>query len=194
MSWFCSDSDDAIGLSHDCFISFSLKLSYRFNHSYLFLASQVTLYLTTVQIFSWVVYWIWFCCLNASCGIVFRYGSCAKANDFDMYAPNASFEDPLTHAQGYVMCSSNYITCSYSLLDLKFQWLFRVKQIKSAFYSLSKVYNTLTSFFTPMMMELLLNFTSYFSLQFFGESKIVEYHVQESDIAPGRKEVRIFLF
>lgn len=32
----------------------------------------------------------------------FRYGSCAKAKDFDMYALNASFEDPLTHAQGYV--------------------------------------------------------------------------------------------
>ncbi|KAL0888621.1 hypothetical protein Bca101_012604 [Brassica carinata] len=64
------------------------------------------------------------------------YGSCATAKDFDMYAPNASFEDPLTHAQG-------------------------VKQIKSAFYSLSKV---------------------------FGESRIVEYHIQESDIAPGKKE------
>ncbi|XP_010491003.1 PREDICTED: uncharacterized protein LOC104768674 [Camelina sativa] len=67
------------------------------------------------------------------------YGSCAKANDFDMYAPNASFEDPLTHAQG-------------------------VKQIKSAFYSLSKV---------------------------FGESKIVEYHIQESELAPGKKEILI---
>ncbi|KAG2334736.1 hypothetical protein Bca52824_005916 [Brassica carinata] len=67
------------------------------------------------------------------------YGASAKANDFDMYAPNASFEDPLTHAQG-------------------------VKQIKSAFYSLSK---------------------------FFGESKIVEYHVQENDIAPGKKEILI---
>ncbi|KAF3566708.1 hypothetical protein DY000_02019787, partial [Brassica cretica] len=67
------------------------------------------------------------------------YGSCAKAKDFDMYAPNASFEDPLTHAQG-------------------------VKQIKSAFYSLSKV---------------------------FGESKIVEYHIQESVIAPGKKEILI---
>ncbi|KAF3506520.1 hypothetical protein F2Q69_00000194 [Brassica cretica] len=68
-----------------------------------------------------------------------KYGASAKANDFDMYAPNASFEDPLTHAQG-------------------------VKQIKSAFYSLSK---------------------------FFGESKIVEYHVQENDIAPGKKEILI---
>ncbi|CAH8382161.1 unnamed protein product [Eruca vesicaria subsp. sativa] len=67
------------------------------------------------------------------------YGACAKAKDFDMYAPNASFEDPLTHAQG-------------------------VKQIKSAFYSLSKV---------------------------FGESKIIEYHIQESDIAPGKKEILI---
>ncbi|WZZ37764.1 hypothetical protein YC2023_034023 [Brassica napus] len=93
------------------------------------------------------------------------YGASAKANDFDMYAPNASFEDPLTHAQG-------------------------VKQIKSAFYSLSKVYN-LTPFFTTMMMVLLLNLTPYFPLQFFGESKIVEYHVQENDIAPGKKEILI---
>ncbi|CAA7033897.1 unnamed protein product [Microthlaspi erraticum] len=67
------------------------------------------------------------------------YGSCAKANDFDMYAPDASFEDPLTHAQG-------------------------VKQIKSAFYSLAKV---------------------------FGESRIVEYHIQESETAPGKKEILI---
>ena len=64
-----------------------------------------------------------------------------------------------------------------------------MKQIKSAFYSLSKVYN-LTPFFTTMMMVLLLNLTPYFPLQFFGESKIVEYHVQENDIAPGKKEVR----
>ena len=35
--------------------------------------------------------------------VSFRYGASAKANDFDMYAPNASFEDPLTHAQGYVL-------------------------------------------------------------------------------------------
>ncbi|ESQ40388.1 hypothetical protein EUTSA_v10014751mg [Eutrema salsugineum] len=67
------------------------------------------------------------------------YGACANANDFDMYAPDASFEDPLTHALG-------------------------VKQIKSAFYSLSKV---------------------------FSESKIVEYHIQESEIAPGKKEILI---
>lgn len=39
--------------------------------------------------------------------VSFRYGASAKANDFDMYAPNASFEDPLTHAQGYVAPPTN---------------------------------------------------------------------------------------
>ncbi|ERN16150.1 hypothetical protein AMTR_s00030p00217190 [Amborella trichopoda] len=56
------------------------------------------------------------------------YGSCATACDFEIYAPNAIFEDPLSCAQG-------------------------VKQIKSAFYSLSKV---------------------------FSESAIVEYSIQEN--------------
>ncbi|KAL0648703.1 hypothetical protein Bca4012_046994 [Brassica carinata] len=98
------------------------------------------------------------------------YGSCAKAKDFDMYAPNASFEDPLTHAQG-------------------------VKQIKSAFYSLSKVYNK--SHFDVYYYDdgsitiQRLNHTIILSLQVFGESKIVEYHIQESVIAPGKKEILI---
>nr|GEW42015.1 hypothetical protein [Tanacetum cinerariifolium] len=42
------------------------------------------------------------------------YASRASPQDFEIYAPNASFEDPLMCARG-------------------------VKQIKSAFYSLSKV-------------------------------------------------------
>ncbi|XP_038892489.1 uncharacterized protein LOC120081562 isoform X5 [Benincasa hispida] len=42
------------------------------------------------------------------------YGSTATPRDFEIYAPDASFEDPLTRAYG-------------------------VKEIKSAFYSLSKV-------------------------------------------------------
>ncbi|XP_072975570.1 uncharacterized protein [Typha angustifolia] len=66
------------------------------------------------------------------------YGSRATARDFDIYAPNATFEDPLMRAQG-------------------------VKQIKSAFYS----------------------------LKIFSESRIVEYTVQESAIAPGKVEVLI---
>lgn len=80
----------------------------------------------------------------------FRYGSCAKANDFDMYAPNASFEDPLTHAQGYVTNAFIFLlTCS--LITLKFAYLsdlgfLRVKQIKSAFYSLAKVLSYQLSF------------------------------------------------
>lgn len=31
----------------------------------------------------------------------FRYGSCATPRDFEIYAPNASFEDPLMCAHGY---------------------------------------------------------------------------------------------
>ncbi|CAN6566929.1 unnamed protein product [Malus baccata var. baccata] len=42
------------------------------------------------------------------------YGSCATPSDFEIYSPNASFEDPLMCARG-------------------------LKQIKSAFYSLPKV-------------------------------------------------------
>ncbi|CAN6703569.1 unnamed protein product [Malus baccata var. baccata] len=42
------------------------------------------------------------------------YGSCATASDFEIYSPNASFEDPLMCARG-------------------------LKQIKSAFYSLPTV-------------------------------------------------------
>ncbi|KAL6005437.1 hypothetical protein ACLOJK_006004 [Asimina triloba] len=68
-----------------------------------------------------------------------RYASSATAHDFEIYAPNATFEDPLMCAHG-------------------------VKQIKSAFYSLSKV---------------------------FGESKIVEYGIEETIAGPGRGEILI---
>ncbi|KAK4283994.1 hypothetical protein QN277_000888 [Acacia crassicarpa] len=67
------------------------------------------------------------------------YGSCATAVDFEVYAPDASFEDPVMCAQG-------------------------VKQIKSAFYSLSKV---------------------------FSESRIVDYSVEENAISPGKQEILI---
>ncbi|KAL5568639.1 hypothetical protein UlMin_025214 [Ulmus minor] len=67
------------------------------------------------------------------------YGSTATARDFEIYAPNASFEDPLMCARG-------------------------IKQIKSAFYSLSKV---------------------------FSESKIVEYSVKENLTSPGNGEILI---
>ncbi|THU66796.1 hypothetical protein C4D60_Mb05t17980 [Musa balbisiana] len=67
------------------------------------------------------------------------YGSRATARDFEIYAPNATFEDPLMCAHG-------------------------VKQIKSAFYSLPKV---------------------------FSESRIVEYTIQENTTGPGKAEILI---
>ncbi|KAF7040670.1 hypothetical protein CFC21_050559 [Triticum aestivum] len=67
------------------------------------------------------------------------YGSCATARDFEMYAPNATFEDPLMRAHG-------------------------VKQIKSAFYTMPKV---------------------------FGESKIVEYTIKENATGPGKSQILI---
>ncbi|KAJ1704174.1 hypothetical protein LUZ63_003953 [Rhynchospora breviuscula] len=67
------------------------------------------------------------------------YGSTATAKDFEIYAPHATFEDPLMRAHG-------------------------VDQIKSAFYTLPKV---------------------------FGESRIVEYTVNENVIAPGKVEILI---
>ncbi|KAJ8551627.1 hypothetical protein K7X08_021642 [Anisodus acutangulus] len=67
------------------------------------------------------------------------YASRAKAQDFEIYAPNATFEDPLMRAEG-------------------------VKQIKSSFYSIGKV---------------------------FSESRIVEYNITEKEISPGNKEILI---
>ncbi|CAN0910620.1 hypothetical protein LINGRAHAP2_LOCUS26396, partial [Linum grandiflorum] len=67
------------------------------------------------------------------------YASRATASDFEIYAADASFEDPLMSAHG-------------------------VKQIKSAFYSIPKV---------------------------FQESRIVDYTVQENEISPGKQEVLI---
>ncbi|KAM3336342.1 hypothetical protein ACQJBY_030374 [Aegilops geniculata] len=67
------------------------------------------------------------------------YGSCATAQDFEMYAPNATFEDPLMRAHG-------------------------VKQIKSAFYTMPKV---------------------------FGESKIAEYTIKENATGPGKSQILI---
>ncbi|XP_052187435.1 uncharacterized protein LOC127798133 isoform X4 [Diospyros lotus] len=65
------------------------------------------------------------------------YGSRAMASDFEIYAPDATFEDQLMCARG-------------------------IKQIKSAFYSLSKV---------------------------FSESAIVEYSIKENAISPSKQEV-----
>lgn len=67
------------------------------------------------------------------------YGSCASSKDFEIYAPDAIFEDPLMRAHG-------------------------VKQIKSAFYSVPKI---------------------------FSESRIVEYTLKANATAPGNAEVLI---
>ncbi|KAG6437533.1 hypothetical protein SASPL_102452 [Salvia splendens] len=68
-----------------------------------------------------------------------RYASRATPKDFEIYAPNATFEDPLMRAHG-------------------------VKQIKSAFYSLSKI---------------------------FSESRIVDYTITEKETSPGKTEILI---
>ncbi|KAL3523671.1 hypothetical protein ACH5RR_016505 [Cinchona calisaya] len=65
------------------------------------------------------------------------YASRATPQDFEIYAPDATFEDPLMRSQG-------------------------IKQIKSAFYSIPKV---------------------------FSESRIVEYSIKEQVISPGKKEI-----
>ncbi|KAH9616583.1 hypothetical protein KSS87_004175 [Heliosperma pusillum] len=67
------------------------------------------------------------------------YGEQPRARDFEIYADNATFEDPLMCAHG-------------------------VKQIKSAFYTIPKV---------------------------FSESGIVEYNVKEEIISPGKHEILI---
>ncbi|KAL6613749.1 hypothetical protein ACP70R_036019 [Stipagrostis hirtigluma subsp. patula] len=67
------------------------------------------------------------------------YGARATARDFEIYARNATYDDPLVRAHGK-------------------------KQIKSAFYTLPKV---------------------------FGDSKIVEYTIQEIPTGPGKIEVLI---
>ncbi|CAH9122054.1 unnamed protein product [Cuscuta epithymum] len=67
------------------------------------------------------------------------YASKATPKDFEIYVPDATFEDPLMCAHG-------------------------VKQIKSSFYSLGKV---------------------------FSESRIVDYSITENDISPGKKEILI---
>lgn len=67
------------------------------------------------------------------------YASRGTPQDFEMYAPHATFEDPLMCAHG-------------------------VNQIKSAFYSLAKV---------------------------FSESRIVSYSIEENVISPGKAEILI---
>lgn len=50
------------------------------------------------------------------------YGSCATARDFEIHAPNATFEDPLMRAHGVKQIKSSFYLaakgtdCSYSYL------------------------------------------------------------------------------
>ncbi|XAR64930.1 hypothetical protein NMG60_11008831 [Bertholletia excelsa] len=67
------------------------------------------------------------------------YACRATPRDFEIYAPHATFEDPLMRAEG-------------------------IKQIKSAFYSLPKI---------------------------FSESRIVEYSIEENEISPSKQEIQI---
>ncbi|CAN1174372.1 hypothetical protein LINPERPRIM_LOCUS9861 [Linum perenne] len=95
------------------------------------------------------------------------YASRATAADFEIYAEDASFEDPLMSAQG-------------------------VKQIKSAFYSLSKVHNSLhnsQSMYSVSPYDYYNIGSKY--LKVFKESRIVDYTVQENEISPGKQEVLI---
>ncbi|XP_049379685.1 putative late blight resistance protein homolog R1A-3 [Solanum stenotomum] len=73
------------------------------------------------------------------------YSSRAKAQDFEIYGPNATFEDPLMHAEG-------------------------VKQIKLSFYSLGKVfsesriveYNVIQKEISPVNKEILIENKQYY--------------------------------
>ncbi|KAF3663615.1 putative glycosyltransferase [Capsicum annuum] len=85
------------------------------------------------------------------------YASRAKAQDFEIYAPNATFEDPLMRAEG-------------------------VKQIKSSFYSLGKVWDCCLRIIPTV---------AFCTFQIFSESRIVEYNVTEKEISPGNKEILI---
>lgn len=49
---------------------------------------------------------------------IFRYNSTATAKDFEIYAPNATFEDPLMRAHGYVVGASNDRWWGFCILDL----------------------------------------------------------------------------
>lgn len=68
-----------------------------------------------------------------------RYGSCATARDFEIYAAHATFEDPLMRAHGYVYDLFPHHRSIISLLLFHSFFHSRVKQIKSAFYTLPKV-------------------------------------------------------
>lgn len=47
--------------------------------------------------------------------IDFSYASRATPRDFDIYSPDATFEDPLMHAQGYALTATQAI-CLYKTI------------------------------------------------------------------------------
>ncbi|KAK4785454.1 hypothetical protein SAY86_002143 [Trapa natans] len=124
--------------------------------------------------------------------ILNMYASHATPHDFEIYAQDATFEDPLMTAIG-------------------------IKQIKSAFYSLPKVSNPFLSslgciIYLFSAISLLLMMQSFiFSdvpchlnkslpceftcpdwiLQVFKESRMVEYSVEEHEVSPGKHEITI---
>lgn len=55
----------------------------------------------------------------------FRYRSSATPRDFEIYAPNASFEDPLTSAHGYVLLDS---ILDDELVDLGFIIVYLIRR------------------------------------------------------------------
>ncbi|CAN6703566.1 unnamed protein product [Malus baccata var. baccata] len=68
------------------------------------------------------------------------YGSCATASDFEIYSPNASFEDPLMCARGLKQIKSAFyslptvlfpcgIQCSFFFSRVKFFWVFSESRI-----------------------------------------------------------------
>ncbi|KVI07430.1 hypothetical protein Ccrd_014227 [Cynara cardunculus var. scolymus] len=89
------------------------------------------------------------------------YASRALPRDFEIYAPDASFEDPLMCARG-------------------------INQIKSAFYSLSKdmLLNLL-----PICFSRTSSVTELYDV--FSESRIVEYSIKENILPHGRREIVI---
>ncbi|XP_021684021.2 uncharacterized protein LOC110667475 isoform X3 [Hevea brasiliensis] len=66
------------------------------------------------------------------------YGSCATPRDFEIYAPNASFEDPLMCAQGVKQIKSAFYSLSRILIDNKQHYIFLGRSINMV--SLIKLY------------------------------------------------------
>lgn len=73
---------------------------------------------------SWIVvtgYIFNYCCILIvwTLMLYFRYGSCATSHDFEIYAQDASFEDPLMRAHGYAF--------AFHFCSLLFSWNYGAK-------------------------------------------------------------------